>query len=102
MAMLFVVPVDKGMHPLSRCLYIAEEVGLSVPATADRIKKLQDSGVIIGFKPIIDSKKIELDITAFITVYSESSKNFEKVVANAKVNKNHSSVKSRSHQLGEA
>ena len=67
---------------------IAEHIGLSVPATTDRIKKLQDSGVIIGFKPIIDSKKINLDITAFITVYSESSKNFEKVVLNAKDNKN--------------
>ena len=67
---------------------IAEDIGLSVPATTDRIKKLQDSGVIIGFKPIINSKKINLDITAFITVYSESSKNFEKVVLNAKDNKN--------------
>ena len=67
---------------------IAEQVGLSVPATADRIKKLQDSGIIIGFKPIIDSKKINLDITAFITVYSESSKNFEKVVSNANNNMN--------------
>ena len=67
---------------------IAEDIGLSVPATTDRIKKLQDLGVIIGFKPIIDSKKINLDITAFITVYSESSKNFEKVVLNAKDNKN--------------
>ena len=67
---------------------IADEIGLSVPATTDRIKKLQDLGVIIGFKPIINSKEINLDITAFITVYSESSKNFEKVVSNAKVNKN--------------
>ena len=67
---------------------IADKVGLSVPATADRIKKLQDSGIIIGFKPIIDSKKINLDITAFITVYSESSKNFEKVVSNANSNRN--------------
>ena len=46
----------------------------------DSIKKLLFSGVIIGFKPVINSKKIELDITAFITVYSESSKNFEKGV----------------------
>jgi len=67
---------------------IAKGVGLSVPATADRIKKLQDSGVIIGFKAIISSKKINLDITVFITVYSESSKNFETVVSNAKDNKN--------------
>ena len=67
---------------------IAKGVGLSVPATADRIKKLQDSGIIIGFKAIISSKKINLDITVFITVYSESSKNFETVVSNAKDNKN--------------
>ena len=67
---------------------IAADIGLSVPATADRIKKLQESGVIAGFKPIINSKKINLDITAFITVYSESSKNFEKVVRNANTNKN--------------
>tara|TARA_Y100000996_G_scaffold412231_1_gene397856 strand:+ start:968 stop:1429 length:462 start_codon:yes stop_codon:yes gene_type:complete len=74
-----------GRQPASA---IAEKVGLSVPATTDRIKKLQDSGVIIGFKPIISGKKINLDITAFITVYSESSKNFEKVVINAEDNKN--------------
>ena len=74
-----------GRQPASA---IAEKVGLSVPATTDRIKKLQDSGVILGFKPIISGKKINLDITAFITVYSESSKNFEKVVINAKDNKN--------------
>tara|TARA_B100001142_G_scaffold67399_1_gene67208 strand:+ start:6038 stop:6499 length:462 start_codon:yes stop_codon:yes gene_type:complete len=67
---------------------IAADIGLSVPAAADRIKKLQESGVIAGFKPIINSKKINLDITAFITVYSESSKNFEKVVHNANTNKN--------------
>ena len=67
---------------------IAADIGLSVPAAADRIKKLQESGVISGFKPIINSKKINLDITAFITVYSESSKNFEKVVRNANTNKN--------------
>ena len=67
---------------------IAADIGLSVPAAADRIKKLQESGVIAGFKPIINSKKINLDITAFITVYSESSKNFEKVVCNANTNKN--------------
>ena len=76
---------DNGRKSASN---IAGDVGLSVPATADRIKKLQDSGVIIGFKPIIDSKKINLDITAFITVYSESSNNFEKVVKNADANRN--------------
>ena len=72
----------------SSASFIAEKVGLSVPATADRMKKLQDSGLIRGFRPVLDSKKIGLDITAFITVYSESSKNFEKVVINAQENPN--------------
>ena len=72
----------------SSASFIAEKVGLSVPATTDRIKKLQDSGLIRGFRPILDSKKIGLDITAFIIVYSESSKNFEKVVLNAQKNPN--------------
>ena len=67
---------------------IADKVDLSVPAVGDRIKKLQESGVIRGFKPIIDSNKIGLDVSAFITVYSESSKNFEKVVLNASKNPN--------------
>ena len=39
-------------------------------------------------KPIINSNKIGLDVSAFITVYSESSKNFEKVVLNASNNPN--------------
>ena len=67
---------------------ISDDVGLSVLATSDRIKKLIDNGIIKGFKPIIDSKLINLDITAFITVFSESSKNFEKVVLNARSNIN--------------
>ena len=67
---------------------IADKVDLSVPAVGDRIKKLQESGVIRGFKPIIDSNKIGLDVSAFITVYSESSKNFEKVVLDASKNSN--------------
>ena len=67
---------------------ISEDVGLSVPATSDRIKKLIDNGIVKGFKPIIDSKLINHDISAFITVFSESSKNFEKVVTNARLNSN--------------
>ena len=71
--------------------FISDKVGLSVPATADRIKKLQDNGIILGFRPVINSNKLGVDITAFITVYSESSKNFEKVVINAQ--KNHHVMK---------
>ena len=59
---------------------IAEAVNLSVPAASDRIKKLQDLDIIRGFEAIINVKKIGLDVAALVTVISESSSNFEKVI----------------------
>ena len=55
---------------------IADKIGMSVPAVADRIKKLNDSGVIQGFTTLLDHRKVGLDVTAFITLISESSKNY--------------------------
>ncbi|SVD12421.1 uncharacterized protein METZ01_LOCUS365275, partial [marine metagenome] len=52
---------------------IAQEIGMSIPAVADRIKKLQETGVIMGFTAILDHRKAGLDVCAFITLISESS-----------------------------
>ena len=60
---------------------IADSIGMSVPAVAERIKKLQDSDIIKGYQAVINNKKVGLDVSAFITVISESSKYFEKVVS---------------------
>ena len=65
---------------------IAESVGMSIPAVTERIKKLQDSGVIKGFNIEIDRKKLMMDVSAFITVISESSAYFEDVVNEANKN----------------
>ena len=68
----------------SSASHIADKISMSVPAVTDRIKKLQESGVIMGFSALLDHKKVGLDISAFITVISESSsqlnlcKNFER------------------------
>ena len=59
-----------GREPASS---ISEKVGLSVPTVIDRIKKLHDLGVIKGYKAVINSKKIGLDVSAIITIISESS-----------------------------
>ena len=48
--------------------YIAQEISMSIPAVTDRIKKLQESGVIMGFTAMLDHRKVGLDISAFITV----------------------------------
>ena len=59
---------------------IAEEISMSIPAVADRIKKLQESGVIMGFTTLLDHRKVGLDVSAFITVVSESSSHYSDVV----------------------
>lgn len=67
----------------SSASYIAEEIGMSIPAVTDRIKKLQESGVIRGFTTLLDHRKVGLDVSAFITVISESSSHYSDVVRQA-------------------
>lgn len=46
---------------------ISEEVGLSRPAVADRIEKLERQGVIRGTTAVIDPGTLGRGITAFVT-----------------------------------
>ncbi len=46
---------------------IAERVGLSRPAVADRIEKLERSGVIRGTTTVIDPAALGRNITAFVS-----------------------------------
>ena len=64
--------------------HIAEEIGMSVPAVTDRIRKLQDSNVITGFQAIVDPRMLGLDVSALITIISESSDHYSEVVEFAK------------------
>jgi Lrp/AsnC family leucine-responsive transcriptional regulator len=45
---------------------IADQVGLSRPAVADRIEKLERNGVIRGHTVVVDPVAIGKDVTAFI------------------------------------
>ena len=60
--------------------HIADLIGMSVPAVSERIKKLQDNGVIEGFHATIDARLVGLDVSAFITVISESSAHYNELV----------------------
>ena len=62
---------------------IAEEINLSIPATSDRIKKMEDMDIIVGYKTIVNPQKIGLDILALITIISESSADYEKIITYA-------------------
>ncbi|MAZ60917.1 MAG: AsnC family transcriptional regulator [Candidatus Marinimicrobia bacterium] len=62
---------------------ISEKIGMSVPTVIDRIKKLQETGIIKGYKAVVNSKKIGLDVSAIITIISESSSEYSNLVSNA-------------------
>lgn len=47
---------------------IGEQVGLSAPAVIERVKKLEDGGIIRGYHAILDARRLGMDITAFIGV----------------------------------
>ena len=63
--------------------YISEKIGLSIPAVTERMRKMQDVGIIKGYQAVIDTKKIGCDVSAFITIVSESSAHFNDVIENA-------------------
>lgn len=46
---------------------IAEQVGLSRPAVAERVKKLEQAGVIKGYSAILNPESLGQCVTAFIS-----------------------------------
>ena len=47
---------------------LAEIVSLTPPAVAERIRKLEETGVIMGYRAIINPKKLGKNIKAIITL----------------------------------
>ena len=58
---------------------IANEIDISITTVTDRIKKLQDSGIIKGIHAVLDPKPLGLDVAAIITLISESSLHYKEV-----------------------
>ncbi len=47
---------------------IAEKVGLSQPSVHERVKKLEQRGVIRGYTALLDPQALDLSVLAFISV----------------------------------
>jgi len=62
---------------------IATELDISIPTVTDRIKKLQDSGIIKGIHAVLNPKPLGLDLAAIITLISESSFHYKEVTESA-------------------
>ena len=56
---------------------LAEKTGLSVPAVSERLKKLEDGWIIIGYRAVVDQRRLGFDVTAFIVVTVDSSKHYQ-------------------------
>ncbi len=56
---------------------IAQHVHLSQPAVAERIRKLEERGVITGYSARVDPAKLGKDVTAFVGVAISHPRHFE-------------------------
>ena len=63
---------------------LSEAVGLSSPATGERLRKLEERGMIRGFTAVLDPKLLGRDVTAFIAVGIDGSRYYVGFVDGAK------------------
>ena len=62
---------------------IADAVGLSVPSVSERMRKLEERGVLLGYHAVVDAKRLHFDITAFIRVMVDGSGHYAEVIDQA-------------------
>lgn len=58
-------------------LELAREVGLSQPSVAERIRKLEEGGVITGYAAKVDATRLGKEITAFVGIGIDHPRNFD-------------------------
>lgn len=49
-------------------LELAEQVGLSPSPCSRRVKALEDSGLIVGYRALLDARKLGLDLLALVNI----------------------------------
>lgn len=61
---------------------LSNQINLTPPAVSERIKRLENQGVILGYTAIIDNSKIGLNIFALINVSmrADKQKDFYKMI----------------------
>jgi Lrp/AsnC family transcriptional regulator, leucine-responsive regulatory protein len=59
---------------------LAESVGLSLPSVSERLKKLEEKGIIEGYYAKLNRKAFGFDIMAYILVIMDSSKHYKDLI----------------------
>ena len=49
---------------------LAESVHLTIPAVSERMRKMEDEGYIVKYTAILNAKKVNLGVSAFIFVFT--------------------------------
>jgi Lrp/AsnC family leucine-responsive transcriptional regulator len=62
---------------------LAEQVKLSIPAVSERLRKLEERGIIRSFNAVLEARKVGLEVTAFIFVMAESSTFYADIIKRA-------------------
>jgi len=62
---------------------LAEKVKLSIPAVSERLRKLEERGIIRSFNAVLEARKVGLEVTAFIFVMAESSTFYPQILEHA-------------------
>jgi len=62
---------------------LAEKVELTIPSVSERMRKLEEHGYISGYVALLDARKANLDMMAFIFVTTDSSTHFRDVIEEA-------------------
>lgn len=65
---------------------LGRRVGLSAPAVMERVRKLEQAGVVTGYHALVDARRAGFDVAAFIgvsTARPEALENFEDWVESA-------------------
>jgi Lrp/AsnC family transcriptional regulator, leucine-responsive regulatory protein len=82
---------------------LANAVGLSSPAVGDRVRKLEERGIIRRYTAVVDARALGRDVTAFIAVGINGSRHFDafrdRVMENPQVQECHSITGQGSHLL---
>lgn len=59
---------------------IAEAVGLSLPAVSERMRKLEERGIVAGYHAHVDARRVGIDVAAFVRVGVDGSDHYDEFV----------------------
>lgn len=74
---------DLQAHGRTKRNELAEKVKLSIPAVSERLRKLEERGIIRSFNAVLEARKVGLEVTAYIFVMVDSSTFYPQIIERA-------------------